>query len=80
MTLLRDRSFFELFIDFKGYVDFFFLQDCVSENYDRVRFLIGDGAFSENPLPGSVPEYLLWMERQMDFLEKRNARIAANFD
>ena len=79
-TLLRDRSFFELFIDFKGYVDFFFLQDCVSENYDRVRFLIGNGDFGENPLPGSVPEYLLWMERQMDFLEKRNARIAANFD
>jgi len=76
--LLRDRGFFELFIDFKGYVDFFFLQDCVSEDYDRVRFWIGDGGFGENPLPSSVPEYLLWMERQMEFLENRNARIATS--
>lgn len=76
--LLRDRGFFELFIDFKRYVDFFFLQDCVSEDYDRVRFWIGDGGFGENPLPSSVPEYLLWIERQMEFLENRNARIATS--
>ena len=24
-----DKSFYDLFVDFKGYVDFFFLQDCV---------------------------------------------------
>ena len=35
-TLERDRYFFDLFVDFKGYTEFFFLQDCVSEDYSEV--------------------------------------------
>ena len=31
-TINRDKEFYDLFVDFKGYVDFFFLQDCVSED------------------------------------------------
>ena len=75
-TLLRDKDFFDLFVDFKGFVDFFFLQDCVSEDYSSIKFWLGKGNFREDPLPKSVEEYLLWIERQMDFVEKRNRRIA----
>ena len=70
-----DREFFDLFLDFRGYVDYFFLQDCVTEDYCEVRFWIGDGDFTKNALPESVDEYLLWLERQRDFLNRRNARI-----
>lgn len=46
-TLEADRRFFELFVDFKEYVDYFFLQDCVTEDYGSVRFWIGNGDFTK---------------------------------
>ncbi len=75
-TLCRDKDFFDLFVDFRGYVDYFFLQDCVSDDYGTVRIWIGNGKFEDDPLPKSVEEYLLWIDRQMDFLRRRNERIA----
>ena len=75
-TLCRDKDFFNLFVDFRGYVDFFYLQDCVSEDYSTVKFWIGNGNFEEDPLPRSVDEYLRWIGAEMEFLNKRNVRIA----
>ena len=75
-TLLQDKDFFDLFVDFKGFVDFFFLQDCVTDENCNVKFWLGNGDFNENPFPKTVDDYLLWIERQMAFLEKRNRRIA----
>ena len=74
-TLVKNEEFFDLFIDFKGYVDFFYLQDCVSTDYQSVIFWIGDGDLSKNPMPKTVDEYLLWIEKQLDFVSKRNKRI-----
>ena len=74
-ALRRDKLFFDLFIDFKGYVDYFFLQDCVSDDYSSVNSWLGSGNFNEDPLPQSVDEYLHWIEQEMDFLQKRNQRI-----
>lgn len=74
-TLIKDKPFFDLFIDFKGYVDFFYLQDCVSPNYKEVNFWLGNGQFKSNPLPQSVEEYLQWIESQLEFVRKRNERI-----
>ena len=76
-TLLREKGFFDLFVDFRGYVDFFFLQDCVSADYQTVRFWLGNGMFTENPRPDTVEDYLLWIEECRRFLEKRNNRIKA---
>lgn len=76
-AMSRDNDFFKLFLNFRGYVDYFFLQDCVTEDYSAVRYWIGDGNFTKNALPQSVDEYLLWLERQSDFLKRRNERIAA---
>ena len=74
-TLLKDKAFFDLFIDFKGYIDFFYLQDCVSSDYKEVKFWLGNGQFKSNPLPQTVEEYLLWIECQLEFVKKRNERI-----
>ncbi len=74
-VLLMNKEFFDLFINFKGYVDFFYLQDLVSIDYSRVNFLIGNGDFNVSPLPQSVKEYLLWINNQLDFVKKRNNRI-----
>ncbi len=74
-TLVKNKEFFDLFVDFKGYVDFFYLQDCVSDDYESVVFWIGDGDLSKNPMPKTVDEYLLWIKKQLDFVTKRNIRI-----
>ena len=74
-TLIRNKDFFDLFVDFKGYVDFFYLQDLVSDDYNKINFWLGNGDFSENPFPKTIDEYLSWIEKQLDFVEKRNIRI-----
>ena len=71
----RSREFFDLFVDFEGYVEFFHLQDCVDPKTGGVRFWLGDGEFAENPWPASVGEYLEWIESQIRFVEARNERI-----
>ena len=77
--LETDRDFFDLFIDFKGYVDYFFLHDCVSEDYSAVDVWCGKNDFYESGLPETVEEYFSFMEKQMKFLEKRNRRIEKSF-
>jgi hypothetical protein len=74
----QDCNFYALFNDFKGYVDFFYLQDCVTEDYKQVHFWLGDGTFTTPPLPQTVDEYLGWIAAELDFLDKRNARIKAS--
>lgn len=74
-VLAADKEFFDLFIDFKGYVDFFFLQDCVASDYQSVNIWLGEANFSNDPLPKSVEEYLIWINAQLDFVQKRNSRI-----
>ena len=75
-NVLKDnKAFFDLFIDFKGYVDFFYLQDLVTDDYSAVKFLLGDGKFELNPLPKTIEEYFIWMKKQIEFVEKRNERI-----
>ena len=64
-VLNRDRAFYELFVDFKGYVDFFFLQDCVSPDYDEILFWHDDSSLDHTlPLPKSAEEHLLYRVRQ----------------
>mgnify|MGYP004679002701 FL=1 len=74
-SLNRDKDFFNLFVDFKGYVDFFFLQDCVDEDYTHVNLWLGSEYFERNPFPHNAEEYLSWINKEYDFLKKRNLRI-----
>ena len=70
----RARDFFELFVDFKGYVDFFLFQDCVDEDYN-VKFWLDTPLFVSDPYPRNLNEYLAWVASQIDFVNKRNNRI-----
>ena len=74
-TIARDEDFYALFKDFKGYVDFFFLQDAVSADYSQVDIWCGDDSFTEDGLPKTIDEYFEFIDREFDFLEKRNERI-----
>ena len=74
--ILNDKAFFDLFVDFKGYCDFFFLQDCVTDDYQEVKMLIPTIPFKQgSAMPKDVKIYLKWMYNQGEFLQKRNARI-----
>lgn len=74
-TLKKDKEFFDLFVDFKGYVDFFYMQDCVSSDYNSVIIWLGKGDFSQNPLPNTVDEYIHWINCNLEFVKRRNQRI-----
>ncbi|MBO7552994.1 MAG: hypothetical protein J6T82_03055 [Bacteroidaceae bacterium] len=74
-ALERSADFFRLFVDFKGYVDFFFLQDCVDEDYN-VKLWLDTPLFEVNPIPKSIESYFDWIDAQLEFVAKRNERIA----
>lgn len=76
-TLIDDKPFFDLFNDFKGYVDFFFLQDAVSKDYSKVNIWCGNSDFVENGLPKTIDEYLNFIDEELKFVEQRNLRIKA---
>ena len=71
----KSASFFQLFVDFKGYVDFFLLQDCVDENYN-VKLWLDTPLFVSKPMPKTLEEYNYWIGTQLDFISKRGQRIA----
>ena len=72
------KPFFDLFVDFKGYVEFFHLQDLVTSNYSAVEYLTWfDGFHSNFPLPRTVEEYVDYIGRVMQFIKARNERIDA---
>ena len=74
-TIRADKGFYDLFVDFKGYVDFFFLQDCVNDDYSKVNIWCGDAKFEESGLPKTVDEYFEFIDKELEFLDKRNKRI-----
>ena len=73
-ALQRSGDFFRLFGGFKGYVDFFLLQDCVDDDY-RVKIWLDTPLFESNPMPKTLEEYYRWIQTQLDFVDKRGKRI-----
>lgn len=74
-TLKRYKGFFCLFQDFKGYVDFFLLQDLVKENYLAIKPFLPFNGFDYPPLPNNVEEYKSYKKHMMDFVRARNQRL-----
>ena len=74
-TILSDKAFYDLFNDFKGFVDFFFLQDAVTDDYLKVNIWCGDGKLDKPGLPETIDDYFVFIDKEFDFLKKRNARI-----
>jgi hypothetical protein len=75
-VLNRYRNFFSLFGDFKGYVDFFLLQDLVAVDYTEVLYFIPhDPSFKSSPRPDSVESYMQYKASTIRFIKARNSRI-----
>ena len=74
-TLLRYADFFGLFGDFRGYTEFFLLEDMVSEDYSAVKFFMPFGDFTDSPMPGTVDGYVAYRRLAIEFIEARNHRI-----
>ena len=74
-TIKRYSNFFNLFSDFKGYCEYFLLQDLVYDNYSKVKFFLPFNDFVENPLPKDVNEYYEYKRNNIDFIHKRTKRI-----
>jgi hypothetical protein len=75
-ALIRYGDFFALFQDFKGYIDFFLLQDLVSEDSSAVKFFMPFAKFGTSPLPPTVEVYQDYRRNAISFMEARNRRMA----
>jgi len=78
IDLRRYADFFELFVNFEGYVDFWLLNDLVDDQY-QVRFFLPFDNFRRDAPPVDVKEYLQLKRATVHFLEARTARIGNAF-
>ena len=64
-------------MDFRGFVEFFLLQDAVSADCDAVIFCAPLRGFSTaSAIPQTMEEYREYRLRAITFIEARNRRIA----
>ena len=70
-----NKAFFSLFKDFRGFIEFFFLQDCVTKDFSKVILWLDTPLFESNPIPKTVDSYLEFINKELDFVKKRNQRI-----
>jgi hypothetical protein len=75
VTLKRYGEFFALFEDFRGYVDFFLLQDLVTDDYSAVTFCMPFDDFKTPSVPKDFDTYVEYRRRSIEFIEARNRRI-----
>ena len=73
-TFLRYKDFFDLFENFKGYIDFFLLNDLIDEN-ENIKFYLPFDNFKTRPTFENIEEYLTYKKGVMDFIKSRNKRI-----
>ena len=74
-TFERYRSFFKLFDNFKGYINYFLLQDLVEEDFLKIKFWHPFVSFDNSPLRSNLNEYYSFKENVIKFVTSRNERI-----
>ncbi len=74
-VLVANARFFDLFGDFKGFIDHFLLQDLVSADYTETRFFMPFDDFKGPARPVDLPQYLSYKEKTTGFVRSRNERI-----
>ena len=74
-TLNRYKTFFKLFDNFKGYVNFFLLQDLVLNNYSTINFFLPFNNFEDKPVPNNLEQYKAYRVNMIEFINKRSERI-----
>ncbi len=77
-TLSRYSDFFALFDSFKGYVDFFLLNDLVSKDYSEIGFFMPFENFKTPAVPKTFDSYCGYKDLAMSFVNKRNQRILSS--
>lgn len=75
-TFARYDDFFKLFENFKGFVEYFLLQDIVSSNFQTVYLFAPFNGFDASPLPQNLNEYSEYMADAIQFIKARNLRIS----
>jgi hypothetical protein len=75
-TLARYPEFFALFVDFHRFVEFFHLQDIVTDDCSRVTFFMPFDDFKPPAVPRDVETYVAYRRGSIDFVQARNRRIA----
>jgi hypothetical protein len=78
-TLIRYKNFFDLFENFKGYIDFFLLNDLVDEDYN-INFYLPFDHFKTAPKFENINDYLVYKIRVENFVKSRNDRIDKLFN
>lgn len=74
--LTRYADFFDLFVGFQGYVDFFLLNDLVNGDGSAVRFFLPFAGFTRrSPYPDSLVAFRAYLEESTNFILARNQRI-----
>ncbi|TWD17094.1 DUF6994 family protein [Marihabitans asiaticum] len=68
-------DFFAMFQGFDEFIDFFHLQDLVSDDYARVRYFLPNNDFQRHGSPQTTQEYVDYREAQLDFVDRRSRRI-----
>jgi hypothetical protein len=76
-VLERYGDFFALFGNFPDYVEFFQLQDLVTDDSSSVRFFMPFDDFMSSAIPKDVDTYLEYRRLSIEFIEARNRRIDA---
>jgi hypothetical protein len=74
-VLQQNAAWFSLFKDFRGYVEFFFLQDLVTDDFSEVRFHVPFAGFNASALFGNIDEYLTYRLDAMRFVKARGQRM-----
>lgn len=76
-ALQRYSDFLRLFEDFTGYVEFFLLNDLLTDNSLKVRISKPFDNFQSSPIPKDVDQYRAYRDAQVAFIDARNSRIRA---
>lgn len=73
--LLRYKPFFDLFIDFNGYIQFFLLDDLIDKD-GGIKFFQPLNDLKVSPKFSDVKDFIEYKKKVMKFIESRNKRIA----
>jgi hypothetical protein len=68
-------DFFAIFEDFRGYMDFWLLQDLVDDNYSEVRYLMPFDESQPPAKPQDIDAYREYRRLCIEFVQARNRRI-----
>ena len=74
-VLERYASFFDIFDNFKGYIDFFLLNDLIIDDNMSIKYFLPFRNFDDTPLPSNVNEYAIYKKKMTKFIQDRNNRI-----